>query len=70
MGQEICRKCEVSGRIPCPKCEGSGEGSSQMPIARIQGIPNPCTRCEGEGTIECPICQGEGYLIFGRPTYP
>ncbi len=51
--QYHCEKCEDSGTMGCPTCDGSGIG--------MHGDPDTsrCLVCKGHGTVDC---DGEAHL--------
>ena len=49
-GFHICRTCNGSGEITCPRCGGYGTFSSG----------ETCYYCQGNKTVECPSCNGTG----------
>jgi DnaJ-class molecular chaperone len=52
----LCSRCEGTGIIDCPECDGSGV---------IVGLGS-CGRCYGAGEIVCPSCHGSRTEIVGE----
>ena len=50
--REECPDCLVSGRLPCPGCDGRGK------LGGLFGVigAKPCATCGGVGTVLCPGC--------------
>ncbi|MBR6510446.1 MAG: hypothetical protein IKT38_07560 [Clostridia bacterium] len=45
-----CSKCNGSGDMDCPNCNGTG----------YNPYGGQCHRCYGEGTVTCDRCGGSG----------
>jgi len=45
-----CRHCKGSGRVLCPRCEGTG----------VLNKKETCYYCQGERMVTCPACNGKG----------
>jgi DnaJ-class molecular chaperone len=58
MSSKTCKKCNGSGTIPCPACNGKGESKNNEGVKGFSW--EPCACCEGKGYISCPNCEGSG----------
>lgn len=47
------RRCQGSGYLSCPYCQGTGNNVSGF----------DCSHCEGTGKHRCDRCKGSGVLI-------
>ena len=57
MGRQ-CLKCQGSGAISCPMCEGTGLDPN---ASTREGLDAPeCNYCDGLAEIPCPDCGGAG----------
>jgi hypothetical protein len=62
-GRDGCRaaRCNASGKVPCPRCKGSGVSRRTMP-----GLRSPayviCSDCGGLGAARCHDCSGAGVV--------
>ena len=53
-----CDKCEMNGKILCPKCAGKGQLIVDCPDC--QGGVVTCPNCKGSGQVICQQCKGTG----------
>ncbi len=61
-----CSRCNDTGRIECPRCEGSGYEPPDKLGLSVEGVikdveavvlgPEECHKCEGHKEIGCPEC--------------
>lgn len=54
-----CSRCNGSGIIPCPGCQGSGRRSLEERSGKATKIVN-CAGCQGRGIVPCGVCGGAG----------
>jgi len=47
-----CSRCNGTGEMECPKCQGRGE--------TVGIFTNTCERCKGRGLVRCTKCSGVG----------
>ena len=70
-----CPRCQDSGRVSCPACQGRGRG--------LFGLGKQCSECHGRGfnicshacpncrsgaDPQCPKCRGTGLIVSPCPT--
>jgi RecJ-like exonuclease len=53
--QNLCLDCKGEGKLPCPRCKGTGK------VESYGGVP--CGQCNGTGKIHCEKCKGRGKLL-------
>ncbi|OGV47885.1 MAG: hypothetical protein A2017_02230 [Lentisphaerae bacterium GWF2_44_16] len=59
--EQLCIRCNGSGLIDCPVCNGLGYISKHCPNCKNGFVQ--CTICEGRGWRSCPQCNGNGYIM-------
>lgn len=59
--KKTCGRCNGSGTIPCPGCQGSGQQirSIKEGFRNETKIVN-CSGCSGKGITTCGVCGGSG----------
>ena len=63
---QICAKCEGSGKNICPGCAGTG--SVKKNCTKCKDGRVTCQICGGKGEKQCWICKGSGTLMKKCPT--
>ncbi len=53
---QSCKKCNVSGKIICYLCKGTGLNQINTEIGNAKF--NPCGVCQGSGSVVCSYCKG------------
>lgn len=59
--QEICERCNGSGKVSCSNCRGKGKVENRH--LTLSGLTE-CPKCHGKGTVDCSTCKGSGIVTI------
>ena len=59
--QEICLRCDGTGKVTCSNCKGKGKVGSRY--WTLTGTTN-CPKCGGDGYEDCSTCRGTGVVTL------
>ena len=69
MPRKPCRRCDETGYLACPHCDGEGYVKDHGGLFNAASSrPKRCPRCKGSGEITCPKCGGLGYVDYADDT--